>query len=271
MTSNQLKKLADSYGLDLKLVTRWGVPEDMRAVIGMPNIPRPLHHCNPRNLLGTTIWNRMRKECYANADMTCEICGERQGPGHCDAHEIYDIDYISGTATFRRTVCACRLCHRYGIHTGRCITLYAQGNPLMSKEVLLAGAEKAFTIISSYNKDHPEQEPVRLYSTWIEYLRHDELREPMLELIKKYDAKFYMEDPEKTAKWGDWRLVFNGKEYPTPYKNEKEWKKAMEEAGKNDTDRIYGAKKKKFEGLDDVEITDKHIKGIEKAEVPEDF
>lgn len=271
MTSNQLKKLADSLELDLKYVTKWEVPEDMRAVIGMPNIPKPLHMQNPRNLLGATMWGRIRKECYARADTTCEICGEKQEPGHCDAHEIYDIDYETGTATFRRAVCTCRLCHRYGIHTGRCVTLYSQDNPLMPKETLLAGAENAFTIISSYNREHPEQEPVRLYSTWIEYLKHDELREPMLELIKKYDVSFYMEDPKKTAPWNQWRLVFDGKEYPTPYKNEKEWKEAMKEAGKNDTARIYGAKKKKFTGLDSVEITEENIKAIEQAEVPEEF
>lgn len=241
MTHNQLKKLADKYGLSLKYVTSWAPPqgEDMRPLIAMPNIPKPLHHLAPRTILGPTEWNKMRRACYEAANDTCEICGERpETLRRRQSHEAYAIDYEKGTAIFVGCFCLDSVCHLACIHTGRAITLYSQGNPLYPAEFLLAGAEKAFTIISSYNHDHPEQEPVRLYSTWIEYLKYDELREPMLELIKKYDAKFYMEDPKKTAPWGQWRLVFNGEEYPTPYKNEKAWKKAMEEAGKKDTARI---------------------------------
>lgn len=276
MTSNQLKKLAESYGLDLKLVARWDPPEgdDLRPLIAMPNIPRPLHgrSCQPRTILRPSEWDAMRKACYEESNDTCEICGEKpENLRNRHGHEVFRIDYEKGTSEFVRVFCVCYLDHIGCIHTGRALTLYSQGNPLFPAEFLLAGAEKAFAIISSYNHDHPEQEPVRLYSTWIEYLKYDELREPMLELMKKYDAKFYMEDSKKTAPWGQWRLVFNGEEYPTPYKNEKEWKKAMEEAGKNDTARIYGAKKKKFESLDSVKITDDNIKAIERAKVPKDF
>lgn len=229
------KEIMSKY--DVKLVTEWKVPEDIMAVIAMPNIPRPLHLQNPRNLLGVTTWNHMRKACYAAADMTCEICGKKLDKGMADAHEVYDIDYEKGVAVFKRTVCACRLCHRYGIHSGRCITLFKNGNPLMSKDSLLSGAENVFTIISSYNSSHGG-EPLRCYATFLDYLKCEELREPMETLIKKYDIKFYAEDPKKTAKWGQWKLVIGSKEYPTPYENEKAWKKAMEEAGKKDTARI---------------------------------
>lgn len=222
---------------DIKFVTEWKVPEDLTAVVAMPNIPRPLHLQNPRNLLGATTWNHMRKACYAAADMTCEICGKKLDKGMADAHEVYDIDYEQGVAVFKRTVCACRLCHRYGIHSGRCITLFKNGNPLMTKDSLLSGAENVFTIISSFNHDHPEAD-LRAYVTFLDYLKCEELREPMEALIKKYNIKFYAEDSKKMAKWGDWKLIIGSKEYPTPYKNEKEWKKAMEEQGNKDSARI---------------------------------
>lgn len=279
MTSNQLKKLADSLDLDLKYVTSWAPPqgEDMRPLIAMPNIPHQLQGrgCQPRTILRPSEWDAMRKACYEDADFKCEICGAEVGVDipkrQLHAHECFIIDYKEGTATFIGCFALCALDHLACIHTGRALTLWKDKNPLYPTEFLLAGAEKAFTIISSYNREHPEQEPVRLYSTWIEYLKHDELREPMLELIKKYDVSFYMEDPKKTAPWNQWRLIFDDKEYPTPYKNEKEWKEAMKEAGKNDTARIYGAKKKKFTNLDSVEITEENIKAIEQAEVPEEF
>lgn len=275
MTSNQLKKLADKYHLDLKYITKWSPPEgdDLRPLIAMPNIPKPLHghSCQPRTILRPSEWDAMRKACYEAAGDTCEICGERPEKLRSrHSHECFSIDYEKGTSTFIRCFCLDSVCHLACIHTGRAITLWKNKNPLYPTEFLLAGAEKAFTIISSYNRDHPEAD-LRAYSTFIEYLKHDELREPMLELTKKYDIRFYMEDPRKMAKWGDWRLIFNGEEYPTPYKNEKEWKKAMEEAGKNDSARIYATKKKKFIGIDSVTITDEDLEKINNAEIPEGF
>lgn len=278
MTSNQLKKLAESHNLDLQYVTSWGPPagNDLRPLIAMPNLPKMIHGrgMQPRTILRPSEWDAMRKACYEDAGFKCEICGVEVGVDipkrQLHAHECFVIDYEKGTATFIGCFATCMLDHIGAIHSGRCLTLWKDKNPLYPTEFLLAGAEKAFTIISSYNRDHPEAD-LRAYSTFIEYLKHDELREPMLELIKKYDIKFYMEDPRKMAKWGDWRLIFNGEEYPTPYKNEKEWKKAMEEAGKNDSARIYATKKKKFIGIDSVTITDEDLEKINNAEIPEGF
>lgn len=239
MTSNQLKKLADKYGLDLKYVTSWTPPTngDMRPLIAMPNIPKPLHGegCQPRTIYRPKDWNAMRRGCYEKANDTCEICGEcPEDKRRRQAHEIYVIDYEHGTSTFVGCVCLDTLCHLACIHNGRALTLWSKGSPLSTKEFLLDGAEHAFKIISEYNKDNPGAD-LRAYSTYVEYLKHDELREPMLELIKKYGIKLYMEDPKKIAKWSEWKLILDGKEYPTPYKNEKEWKKAMEEKSYNDT------------------------------------
>lgn len=265
------KKLMKEY--DVKFVTKWTPPEgdDLRPLIAMPNIPKPLHGVAPRTLLGTTTWDHMRKRAYAQANDTCEICGakpEQYRRRH--GHEVYEIDYEKGTAKFVRVFCICSLDHLGCIHTGRAITLFKQGNPLYPKEFLLEGAEKAFKTIYEYNQDHPEAD-LRAYATFLEYLKQDELREPMKELIKKYNIKFYMENTRKMAKWGDWKLIIGNREYPTPYKDEDDWEKAMEEASKNDTARIYGIKKKKFESLDSVEISEEDMKKISEAEIPKDF
>ena len=232
------KKILSQY--DVKLVTKWIPPEDddLRPLIAMPNIPKPTHGLAPRTLLGAATWNRMRKHAYAQADDTCEICGEKpENLRHRHGHEVYTIDYEKGTVTFQRVFCICALCHLGCIHTGRAITLYKQGNPLYPKEFLLEGAEHSFTIISSFNKEHPGAD-LRAYATFLDYLKVEELREPMEALIKKYNIKFYMEDPKKMAKWGDWKLIIGPKEYPTPYQNEDKWKEAMEKQGEKDTARL---------------------------------
>lgn len=236
MTHNQLKKLADKWGLDLEYVTSWAPPsgDDLRPLIAMPNIPKPCHSLAPRTVLGANVWNKMRKECYELANDTCEICGEcPEDKRKRHAHECYVIDYENGTVSFVGVFCICALDHLGAIHTGRALTLWSKNSPLVTTSFLLEGAEKAFSLIQSYNKENNAD--VRLYSTYIEYLKHDELRGPMLDLIKKYDVKFYSEDPKKMAKWNEWRLIIDGEEYPTPYKNEKEWQKAMEEKTYNDS------------------------------------
>ena len=224
---------------DVKLVDGWVPPkgEDLRPLIAMPNIPKPLHGVNPRTLLGPCNWNKMRKACYAAADDTCEICGAKpENLRHRHGHEVYEISYSQGTAKFVRVFCVCSLCHLACIHTGRAITLWKQDNPLYPTEFLLQGAEHAFKIISEYNKDNPKAD-LRAYSTFLEYLKYDELREPMEKLINKYNIKFYTEVTDMVD-WGNWKLIIDDKEYYTPYKNEKDWEEAMKERSKQDSARM---------------------------------
>lgn len=155
--------------------------------------------------------------------------------GNC--HEAYSIDYEKGLVTFVRCFCLDSVCHLACIHNGRAYTLWKDKHPLYPTNFLLEGAERAFRIIASYNKDHLDAD-LRAYSTYIEYLKHEELRDAMLDLIAKHHIKFCMEDPKKMAPWKSWKLIIGNQEYPTPYENEKAWKKAMEEAGKKDTARI---------------------------------
>lgn len=224
---------------DVKLVDGWIPPqgEDLRPLIAMPNIPKPLHGVNPRILLGSGNWNKMRKACYEAANDTCEICGAKpENLRHRHGHEVFRISYSQGIAKFVRVFCVCSLCHLACIHTGRAITLWKQNNPLYPTEFLLQGAEHAFKIINEYNKDHPETD-LRAYAMFLEYLKYDGLKEPMEKLIKKYDMKFYTEVTDMVD-WSDWKLLIGDNEYPTPYQNEKDWEEAMKERSKNDTARM---------------------------------
>lgn len=255
------KEILKKY--NVKMVDGWVPPadNDLRPLIAMPNIPRPLHGVNPRTLLGTSTWDHMRKACYAQAEDTCEICGcKPENLRRRHGHEVYEIDYAKGTAKFVRVFCVCSLCHLACIHTGRALTLWKHQNPLYPTEFLLQGAEHAFKIISEYNKDNPEAD-LRAYSTFLDYLKYEELREPMEKLIEKYGTKFYTE-AEDMAEWGDWKLLIGSQEYPTPYANKDEWKATMEEREEKDSARLM---QKRMEGQFSGDIYDE-IKNIIKEE-----
>lgn len=147
--------------------------------------------------------------------------------GNC--HEMYDVDYAKQEATFVRTIGICKKCHLMCIHTGRALTLYKQGSPLYTKERLLEGAEHCFTIISSWNREHPEDEPLRVFSAWLDYLKQPDLEKPMRELIKKYDIKFYKVSEKwwNRKRWSNWKLRIGNKWYNTPYADRQAWEKAM--------------------------------------------
>ena len=213
---------------DLKHVPCWVAPKENGAkILTMPNIPQPLHGLAPRTILGKPTWDHMRKACYYNANYTCQACGKQLGRGECHAHELYTYNYFSGDAKFERCVCLCELCHVRGIHSGRALTMYKKGNPLMPKHRLLEGAENLFRILHEYNLAHPDEEPLRAYATFIDYAKWPPLQKEMLELIKKYDVKFYQEDIKHMAKWDKWSLRMGNKSFPTPYANQDEWAEAM--------------------------------------------
>lgn len=231
------------------VVNRWEAPLDLyephpergpdARILTMPNIARPLHGrgMQPRTIFGATAWDHMRKKCYYDAEYRCEACGKDLGKGECHAHELFSTYWQDGYAQFIRCVCLCPLCHIRGIHSGRALTLYKQGNPLMSKDKLLEGAENVFAQLSKWNKEHPKEKPLRAYDTWLDALKVESLTDGLQALIDKYHITFYAEDEKSMAKWAKWRVVIDNREYPTPYKSEKDWREAMEQASKTDADR----------------------------------
>lgn len=231
----------------MNIVKKWTAPPKNDArVLGMPNIPSMLQGsgCQPRTIVGKANWDKMRKRCYYKANYKCEACGKDLEKGKCHAHELFTIDYTKGTSTFERLVCLCPLCHVYGVHSGRALTFYKHGDPLYSAERLLDGAENLFKIVYEWNKAHKRK--IEVFCTMADYLKQDELREPMQELIGKYEIEFYKPvSGKKQAPWDAWEMIYNGKRYHTPYKDHKDYEQKMAELNKSQqrhemTDRLHG-------------------------------
>lgn len=238
--------MTKDFEVDIVHVDKWEAPEKIEGpdprIICMSNVPKPLHSLAPRTIFGQSTWDHMRRRCYYLADYKCECCGREVGKDiekrELMAHELYAYDFVSGTAWFVRCVALCPLCHIRGVHTGRMLTMYKKGSPFMTANMVLEGAEHAFSLVHEWNTKHPDEEPLRLYGTWIELLNDRKIGEEIQALVKKYDVKFY--GPTKNqAEWSKWKLIIGTKEYPTPYKDEAEWQKKMEEMNKQINDRNY--------------------------------
>lgn len=221
---------------DVEKVTHWNCPAETGVpLLTMPNIPLPLHGLPPRVLMGNATWDHVRKKCYYDAGYKCEICGidfAEIKPRYA-AHELYSYNYEEHEGVFERCIAICAKCHDF-IHSGRLITMYANHNPMYPKSYLLEIVEKGFSLVHSYNEEHSEA-PLRVYATFLDYLDHPALREEMLELIKKYDIKFYDDKTPRKKVWEDWHLIWGGRRYNTPYKSQSDWAEAMEKRNKQDS------------------------------------
>lgn len=237
----------------IKKIPAWVPPENNDArVLGMPNIYYAVQSSGmqPRTILGTTEWNKMRKLCYFRANYTCEACGEYQGPGKCQAHELFETDWTEGKATFVRLVCLCEKCHLGVIHSGRALTMYQQGDWRMPKSKLLSGVEHGFKVVHDWNEAHPDQEPILLYSAFVSYLEEPTLKEDMERLFKQYGVKLY--GNKKPAEWGKWRMIYNGKEYPTPYKDKDDYIRQIRNQYKVENKKIEDSAKRREKAVADL-------------------
>ena len=227
ISCNATKALCLKHRIINSQADQWIAPNESGAgLLTMPNIPLPVHRLAPRTVLAPEVWIDMRRRCLERAGNKCEICGAENSN---QAHELYDIDYAHQFVKFRRCVCLCELCHMRCIHNGRALSMYKRGDPEMTKEKLIEGAEHAFRIIHEYNSTHRSSEPLRAFSTWINYMKQPGLEEPISKLIKQYEMQFYFASQKcyDEEHWSNWRLIIGNMEFPTPYKTWDDWKACM--------------------------------------------
>ena len=242
----------------VKTLDEWVPPESNDArILGAPNIFKALHGwgLQPRTIVGETEWNKMRKLCYFRAGYTCEACGEYQGPGKCHAHELFRCNWKEGYSEFDRLICLCPKCHLIGQHSGRALTLYKKGDAVMNKTYILDGIEHVFKAVHKYNQTHDDE--ILMYPLFaVEYTKDPLLGEPVKQLIEKYDIHFY--GLCKAAPWEQWRMIYDGKEYKTPYANVTDYEKKMEEYDKKNPQVVQNpfATKKEWDWGSDISKTD---------------
>jgi hypothetical protein len=150
-----------------------------------PQIPKPLHGCAPRVILGEDWWNRERQAAYAANDFCCWACGVPKADAlihqWLEGHECYEFDYAKGRLTLKEIVALCHLCHNF-IHLGRLGMLLKRGET--THEFILQVIDHGRTVTKG-------------------------LKAPAL--------------PKISAPWAAWRMVIDGKEYGPTSENYTAW------------------------------------------------
>lgn len=92
-------------------------------------IPSTNFYNNVRSAVSTEQWDKLRRDCYENANNVCEICGgtgKQQGYRHnVEAHEVWEYDFIHNKQILVRLISLCVRCHM-AKHIGRTFAIGKQ-------------------------------------------------------------------------------------------------------------------------------------------------
>lgn len=177
-------------------------------ILTHPNIPKPLHEVNPRNIMGKEKWDIVRQQVYAASGYHCVACGVHKSlaKGHAwlEAHEYYRIDYEQGVVEIESLQPLCHYCHNF-IHSGRLQMIMGRDK---SEDEVRAILNHGFKILAEHN--------LKAFSFTLDF-------------AKSLGANTRGVRPapiegEYMAEWSKWRLIWNGKAYPPKYKTEAEWR-----------------------------------------------
>lgn len=171
-----------------------------------PNIPKPLHGVSPRTIEGEEWWEKERRLTYARYDYHCIACGvvkhEARKHHWLEAHEYWQIDYNTGICRVDSIEPLCHYCHNF-IHSGRLAMILGKEKTKVEVVEIL---EHGFEILAGAKLDC-------FPGTWW--------------LAERLSAYTYgvmpYRFPDEDIAWNEWKLLWNGKEYHSPYKDFWAW------------------------------------------------
>ena len=194
--------LGDLFKREERLVLK---PE----ILTHPNIPKPLHGVAPREIMGKIWWDNERNRAYESTGYRCIACGvhksEAIGPKWLEAHEYWDINYQTGICIIKGIYPLCHYCHNF-IHSSRLKSICGKQK---TREEVVAILEHGFGILSK-NK-------LKCFYGTYHLARNLE--------AETFNVEPYESEVNPRLKWGDFKLIWEGKEYGSTFKNFEEWQR----------------------------------------------
>jgi len=107
------------------------------------------------------VWDRLRDDCYRNADHQCEICC---ASGTMEAHEVWSYDDTAHTQTLVRLISLCNDCHQIK-HFGRAVKVCSEEE--------LDALSVHFTRVNCCSEDDFDQHLKQVQAKWAERSRYE--------------------------------------------------------------------------------------------------
>jgi hypothetical protein len=175
-------------------------------ILTHPNIPKPLHGINPRSIMGQEWWDLKRKEVYAKNNFRCIACGVHKNNAKkhkwLEAHEFYNINYKKGIVEIVSIESLCHFCHNF-IHSGRLKAILGKDKSLEEVRAIL---EHGFEILSQNN--------LKCFPGTLSLGKN-----LFCNTFGVVDYKI----PKSEAKWSDWLMIFEGKEFKSKFNSYENW------------------------------------------------
>ena len=173
-----------------------------------PNIPKPLHGVNPREIMGKEWWDQERQRVYASSNYHCIACGVHKSKAKkhqwLEAHEFWKIDYETGVCEITSIEPLCHYCHSF-IHSGRLGMIIDKEK---SRSEVVEILEHGFRILSENN--------LECFPFTLDFGIHLG--------CNTYNLNpYYM--PSSDVHWSDWKLIWNGNEYRSNFSSSSGWSK----------------------------------------------
>lgn len=178
-------------------------------ILTHPNIPKPLHGLNPRTIMGQEWWDAERQRVYASSDYHCVACGVHKsmakGPKWLEAHEFFQMDYMTGRCEVVSIEPLCHFCHNF-IHSGR------------------------LQMIAGIQKTEDEVNEILEHGLMILSRHGLDCFAPTLDMAIARGCKTFGVRPSRQSfsphlGWNDFFLVLNGREYRSKFRSIDDWKK----------------------------------------------
>lgn len=184
-----------------------------------PQIPKALSGVAPRAIMGQEWWDEARRMVYEQNNHCCWACGD---DGVLEAHECYHIDYEHARLIFDELVALCPNCHSF-IHLGRAGTLVGRG--ILTERDFKYIIRTRYALLERNNLKPSWQ----FYRTLSSLCKSYTISKPLWLQRIMADSTFVPRPPSYVHLWEDWRMVFEGREYPPVYHSEREVREVYEE------------------------------------------
>lgn len=129
-------------------------PVSLRLVAEL--VPQPCWYSNMRSLVPRPVWDRLRRQVYAQYQHRCGICGA-EARLHC--HEIWSYDDTAHVQTLSGFIALCEWCHHIK-HLGHSASLASEGKLDYNRVI------EHFTHVNNCTREQFEAHRRQVFEQW---------------------------------------------------------------------------------------------------------